>query len=292
MDADALAPRPSASRRTGRASRTGPPPYRGSAPSSLRAAPPSSQAWRGCGLSPASALVDRRGWVVTSAGTTKPPSSCQPYSALRRILSIFPVDASGMFGTRITASGIHQVAICPCRAASIVSSLIDRCSRVSTTSIGRSPHFASERPMTAARDTSGKSTDDSLDLCRIDPFASGLDQVLGPAGDDQVTVAVDPRKVAGIEPSARVRGRALIAEVALDGAGAAHAQMSFDVALLRQRPPVRVRQQEVHADRGATRDCGRSLARRAGMTWCPRETVRSCPSSSARRRRGAARCGP
>src|SRR5690606_36075617 len=67
--------------------------------------------------------------------------------------------------------------------------------------------------------------DDLLDLGGVDPLAAGLDQVLGAPGDHEVAVGLDAREVAGIEPAVVVDGWTGLAEVALDGAGTAHAQV-------------------------------------------------------------------
>jgi len=49
--------------------------------------------------------------------------------------------------------------------------------------------------------------DDRLDLRRIDPFAAGLDEILGAAGDDEVALAVDAaRSPVSNHPSASVAG--------------------------------------------------------------------------------------
>ncbi len=62
-----------------------------------------------------------------------------------------------------------------------------------------------------------------------------LIEVLGAAGDDEIAVRIDARKIAGRKPAVGIGGGRLLAEIALDHRGAAHAQMPFDAALLRQR---------------------------------------------------------
>ena len=108
----------------------------------------------------------------------------------------------------------------------------------------------------------------------------------------RLTVRVDARQVAGVEPAVRVGGPAFIAEVALDHAGAAHAQMPFDIALLGQRPTICIRQQKIHADRRAARDCRGSLgsARRRHRTR--RRQLGHAPAGLHRNAAGAARCAP
>ena len=104
----------------------------------------------------------------------------------------------------------------------------------------------------------GQRTNNRLDLGGIDPLAARLDQVLGAAGDDQVADGIDARQVAGRKPAVGIRRRLLIAEIALDDRGAAHAQVSLDAALFRQRAPVGVGEQQVDADGGPPRQVRRA----------------------------------
>ena len=142
-----------------------------------------------------------RSTVTGRTGDDSIPLTRRYIPILRRILSILPVDASGMLRTRITDSGIHQDATRPRNGSSSSSSLIAWPLRISTSRIGRSPHLGSGRPITAARETCGQRADDRLDLGRVDPFAARLDQVLGAPGDDEVAVGVDAGEIAGVEPA-------------------------------------------------------------------------------------------
>jgi hypothetical protein len=65
--------------------------------------------------------------------------------------------------------------------------------------------LASDRPITAASETSGSAPTTASISAGLIHSPPGLDQVLGPAGDHQVALGVDARQVAGRRTSRRRR---------------------------------------------------------------------------------------
>ena len=79
-----------------------------------------------------------------------------------------------------------------------------------------------------------------LDRHRVDVVAAADDQVLGPAGDPQVAVRVEPAEVAGVDPARLDEGAAVVrvAQVAGEHAGAVHRDDAdlVDRAVAEKRP--------------------------------------------------------
>ena len=71
-----------------------------------------------------------------------------------------------------------------------------------TATSGRSSHFWSGTPITAASSDRGMGHHLVLQLDRGDPLATGLDHVLGPVGQPQVAVRADRADVTGPQPAA------------------------------------------------------------------------------------------
>src|SRR4051812_49387444 len=83
----------------------------------------------------------------------------------------------------------------------------------------------------------GMTDGDVLDLDGRDPFAAGLDDILGAVGDGHVTVSVNGRDIASVEPSLRIEGiRSLVAKMTARDRRPAHLQMSERLAVARQLP--------------------------------------------------------
>jgi len=113
-------------------------------------------------------------------------------------------------------------------------------------------------------------TNHRLDLGGIDPLAAGLDQVLGPARDDEIAGRIDAREIAGGKPAIGIGRALLLAEVSFDHRRAAHAQVALDPALFRQRPAVGIGEQQVDTHAGTSRQVRRAcrgMHGRHGSGW-------------------------
>jgi hypothetical protein len=82
-----------------------------------------------------------------------------------------------------------------------------------------------------------------LDRHRVDVVAAADDQVLGPAGDPQVAVVVEPAEVAGVDPARLDEGAAVVrlAQVAGEHAGPAIAMTPISPARSRRGSALRRR---------------------------------------------------
>ena len=121
-------------------------------------------------------------------------------------------------------------------ASSVGGSPAPACTTTNAT--GRSPHFSSGTPTTAASATPGHAQHEVLDVERRHPLAARLHDVLDAVDDLQVALRVDHADVAGVQPAAvpQVLGPLGLAEVALREPRRAH----DDLALAsRRRAPRR-----------------------------------------------------
>ena len=271
-------------------------PRRGSAPSSRRAARPWSDAGGFLTFGANARPLRLALWQCTRAALA---DSTAAIFGRSRILSILPVGARGMRGTRNDLVGnppgrdpapqrLEQGLVAD-RLGVRGSRPAGPAARPISDPAGRSP-----RPAT----TSGSAPTTASISAGIDPFAARLDQVLGAAGDDEVAVGIDPGEIAGREPAVGVGRRLLVAEIALDDRGAAHAQMSLDAALLAaaRRPSASVSSRSTPTA-GRPDKCGRARrvivgrrhrARRrqlghapAGLHRDAQPVARSAPSAPA-----------
>ena len=91
-----------------------------------------------------------------------------------------------------------------------------------------------------------------LEIDRADPFAAGLDHVLGPVGDLDVAIGVEPGDVAGRKPAVGVEHiAALAAEIAGGDPRAAHLQVAGLTAAGRDFGPILADNAQLDAAHGA-----------------------------------------
>ena len=127
---------------------------------------------------------------------------------------------------RTTRSGNHQSAIFPRKSWTSLDRSSECPCRGSTTKTGRSPHLASDRPITATRPTLGSwPTRASISVGLIH-LATGLNEVLGAPGDGEVASLIDRGKVSRVKIALVVENVGLGFEVAFDHARTLH----FEVA--------------------------------------------------------------